>query len=448
MKKYKLIALLSAGIFFLGSINLVQATSKDGKIHKNIYVNNIDLSHLYKDEAKNKIENYISTKKILTLKYKDKEYKLNTDNIGVKYNIDNVINEAFLIGRDKDFITNTKNKFKLNSGEKKIIKLNYTYDKKKLDNYISSISKEINIKPKDANVELINDKLIYKKELYGLKVNENLLKKLILDNVNKLSVNKINISTEVVKTKYSYENLNKINTVLGTYETKFNPNVENRVNNIKVASNAINNTILNPGEEFSFNKYVNSNYTKKLFKSAPVIVNGKLEQGIGGGICQVSSTLYNAVLYSGLEVTKVRNHSIPSSYIDKGRDATVSHGDLDFRFKNNLKSPILITNKVENDKVITTIYGELKSKKDIDIETEIVESIPNKVIVKNSNKLYKDQKYIEEKGEKGYKVKTYRIYKENNRRELITENYYPPRDKIIVYGSKQREVYNRQEDVI
>lgn len=435
MKKYKLIAILLIGIFFLGSINLVQAISREGKINKNVYINGIDLSHLYKFEAISKIKERINLNNEISLKYNDKEYKLKLNDIGVNYNIDETVNLAYLVGRDKDFISNIKTKIDLASGEKKLIKLNYTYDEDKLNSYINQINSEIKVEPLNANIRLVDGKLIYEKESYGLNIDEENLKKSILNNIENIYSKEIIINTTKLTPKYLYDELSTIDAELGNYETIFNENIKNRVNNIKIASNAINNIIVNPGDEFSFNEHMQNCYEKNFFEKAPIIVNGKLEEGLGGGICQVSSTLYNAVLYAGLEITKINNHSIPSSYINKGRDATVSHGNLDFRFKNNSDTPIVIFSSVHNNKVKTTIYGKYKNKKNIEIFTDIVECIPNKTEIKKSNELYKGEKHIEE-GRKGYKVKTYRIYKENKDIELINESYYPPKNKIIIYGNK------------
>lgn len=435
MKKYQLIAILLIGIFFLGSINLVQAISREGKINKNVYINDIDLSNLYKNEAISKIKDRINLNNEISLKYNDKKFKLKLNEIGVNYNIDEAVSLAYMIGRDKDFISNIKTKINLDLGENKSIKLNYTYNEDKLNYYINLINSEIKVEPLNADIRLVDGKLTYEKELYGLKIDEEDLKKSILNNLENISSKEITINVKNLTPKYLYKELSKVDTELGYYETDFNENNKHRVNNIKIASDAINNIIVNPGEEFSFNEHIQNCYVKKMFEKAPIIVNGKLEEGLGGGICQVSSTLYNAVLYSGLEVTRIRNHSIPSSYINKGRDATVSHGNLDFRFKNNSDTSIVIFSNVNNNKVKTTIYGQAKNKKNIEIFTDIVECIPNNTEIKNSNELYKGEKYIEE-GRKGYKVKTYRVYKESQDIELINESYYPPKNKIIIYGNK------------
>ena len=163
-----------------------------------------------------------------------------------------------------------------------------------------------------------------------------------MNKVENIYCNGIKIYTNEIIPRCTKKELLKIDTVLGHYETNFNPKIENRVNNISVAANATKNIVLIKDDEFSFNDLLLKDDCESKFKEAPVIINGKLEKGMGGGICQVSSTIYNAALYSGLDIINVRNHSIPSTYISKGRDATVSLGDIDFKFRNNYDNPILI----------------------------------------------------------------------------------------------------------
>ena len=182
MKKYKLIAILLIGIFFLGSINLVQAISREGKINKNVYINDIDLSNLYKNEAISKIKERINLNNEISLKYNDKEFKLKLNEIGVNYNIDEAVSSAYMVGRDKDFISNIKTKIDLDLGENKSIKLNYTYNEDKLNYYINLINSKIKVEPLNANIRLVDGKLTYEKEVYGLKIDEEDLKKSILKN--------------------------------------------------------------------------------------------------------------------------------------------------------------------------------------------------------------------------------------------------------------------------
>ena len=441
MKRLKIITVvLLVVIFFLGNTNLVQAKNNTKKIHKNIYIENIDVSNLTKEDAEKKINNFINANKQINLINGSSNYILNLDSIEVNYNIKESVNYAYNLDKDKDFLSNAKTKINLDLGDKVNIKLDKTYNCKKINEFIDKLDETIKIEPINASIVKEGENLVYKKEVYGSKLDRGKCKNIIINKINNMLYEKEQIPTIEIKPKYLYEDLIKINSVLGTYETYFNPSIYNRVNNIEVGANATSNIILNPTEEFSFNSYINSEKISAKFKEAPVIVNGKLKDGLGGGICQVSTTLYNAALYAGLEITSIKNHSIPSSYISKGRDATISTGDIDLRFKNNFENPIFIVQNVYNNKIVSIIYGNEEYKKNIEVVTEVVKSVPYKIESKISNKLYEGEKSIYQKGRKGYKVNTFRIYKENGEvvKELIRENYYPPMDKIVIYGTKKK----------
>ena len=136
---------------------------------------------------------------------------------------------------------------------------------------------------------------------------------------------------------------------IASYITKYSESASNnsRNYNMLLASDSIDGVILRPGESFSYNDVILKNRTKERdYKNAPVIVNGKLEDGIGGGICQISSTLYNAALYSKMTIENRRNHSMKVGYMPAGRDATVSWGSIDLVFKNNLNVPVKIESKM------------------------------------------------------------------------------------------------------
>lgn len=452
MRRLKLISIaLSVGIFFLGNINIVQANTKEGKIYKNISIENIDVSDLTKNEAKIKVEEFINNNSKIKFLCNDKIYNLDIRDIGVVYKIKESIEESYKIGRNQNIISNIRTKINLKYREPIIVDIEKTYDEDKVNKYINYIQEDIKKEPVNATIKLENCNLIYGQEQFGVKLDTNEFKKIIINKIENIDCyNEVKVPTIDIKPKYIYDDLSKINTVLGTYETYFNPKIYNRASNIKVAASATNNIVLNPSEEFSFNSYVEVREVQAKFKNAPVIINGELKEGLGGGICQVSSTLYNASLYAGLQITNVRNHSIPSPYVSKGRDATISTGDIDLRFKNNFRKPIFITQQVYEDRIVSTIYGDKEYKKDIEIVTELVESVPHKVKIKSSNKLYEGEKNISQKGRNGYKVNTFRTYKGNGEvvKELIRENYYPPMDKIVIYGTKKKENKNFNTNII
>ncbi|MCP1358881.1 VanW family protein [Aneurinibacillus migulanus] len=144
---------------------------------------------------------------------------------------------------------------------------------------------------------------------------------------------------------------------IGQYVTYFNASNKNRSHNIALASKAINNHVVFPDETFSFNQVVGKRTEEKGYLRAPVIVRGELSEGIGGGICQVSSTLFNAVDRAGLKIVQRYSHSRDVPYVPPGRDATVSWYGPDFRFQNKSNQPILIRAKTEGGRMIIRIYS-------------------------------------------------------------------------------------------
>lgn len=144
---------------------------------------------------------------------------------------------------------------------------------------------------------------------------------------------------------------------IGQYLTYYNASNKERSFNIQLAANAINNHVVFPGQTFSFNRVVGKRTSQKGYLPAPIIVKGELSEGIGGGICQVSSTLFNAVDNSGLKIVQRFSHSKSVRYVPKGRDATVSWYGPDFRFMNKYNQPILIKAKTFEGKLLVTIYS-------------------------------------------------------------------------------------------
>ena len=155
--------------------------------------------------------------------------------------------------------------------------------------------------------------------------------------------------------------------LLSEFSTKYAASNKNRTTNLILASKKINGTVLMPGETFSYNKVVGERTIAAGYKEAPIYVSGKVEDGIGGGICQITTTLYNAVLYANLDIVERSNHQFVPSYAGPSRDATVVYGAIDFKFKNNRDYPIKITCSVSGGIANFKIWG-LKSDNDYEVQ--------------------------------------------------------------------------------
>ena len=146
------------------NIQVVQGIEKEGRIHKNIFVENIDLSNLTKEQARKKINEILDENNELSLIYKDNKYTIKLNELGIVYNVDEVVNESYNIGRNNTIVNNLKEKFKLDMGNKKTIKLNYSYKEEELNNYINEIDKKLYIYPINATIKIESGKIITTKE--------------------------------------------------------------------------------------------------------------------------------------------------------------------------------------------------------------------------------------------------------------------------------------------
>ncbi len=261
-------------------------------------------------------------------------------------------------------------------------------------------------------------------------------------NVSSDSYNSVNLSSRSGSPKYSSEVLSRINGKLSSYSTTYKSSSNERATNVELSANAINGVLLMPGESFSFNKVVGPRTRERGYKDAAIIVGNVYESGLGGGICQTSSTLHQAVVRAGLVPTQRRNHSLPTSYMPLGFDAAVAWGSLDYVFKNTYNFPILIDVSTSNRTLTISIYGDVTGVDKVYTQSaETYETIPFQTKYVNDNTLSKGSKVVSKNGVNGSRVRSYIIVKDKYTGEVIEKklmwtDYYAPQDKIVKVGTK------------
>ena len=180
---------------------------------------------------------------------------------------------------------------------------------------------------------------------------------------------------------------------------------------------------------------------EKGYKEGTAYVGGKVVPDVGGGICQVSSTLYNTALLANLEITERSNHLFETSYVAPSRDATVYWGSIDFKFKNTRSYPIKIVGTAKNGVVKIDLYGiKEKEEYEVVIESEVISYIPNETEYKKDSTLESGKKVVEQVGFNGCKSKGYRILKKNGvviSRTLLSTDTYSPQNKVVRVGTKK-----------
>lgn len=301
---------------------------------------------------------------------------------------------------------------------------------------IEKIREEIKKEPQDAYYE--ENPIVLHKEINGidLKISIEEAKKILEEEKEEYVIPLIITKPEITVEDISHQNF--FPEQISKYITRYDESNINRSTNIKLASEKINGTILMPGEIFSYNKTVGERTIKAGYKEAAIYMGGKVVDGIGGGICQVSSTLYNAVLEANLEITERRNHYFITSYVSASRDATVSYGTIDFKFKNTRTYPIKIECISQNGICQIEIKGiKEEIEYEVIIEDKITEVIPYTTKYIKTNKLEKGIENQIQKGVNGYKSEAYRILRLNGKvisKTLLSKDSYNPLERIVEQG--------------
>ena len=211
--------------------------------------------------------------------------------------------------------------------------------------------------------------------------------------------------------------------LISEFSTNYIASNVNRTTNLKIAAGKINGKVIMPGEEFSFNQVVGKRTVEEGYKDAQIYADGGVVDGLAGGICQISSTLYDAVLLANLQVTERRNHSYTTSYLEAGKDATVVWGTIDFKFVNSRSYPIKIEASVDKGVATFKIHG--------------TQSIPYSTSYVQDPTLAPGQQVVTQAGHPGYKVTTYKeLILDGNviSKEAITNDTYNPMRAIIRIG--------------
>lgn len=431
-----IILLILIGIILYNINNIV----KKDTIYAGISLENIDMKDKTKEEALKTLKAIKQSeikKHSMNLKAIEKDYTIGLEDIGFDYDYQEAIDRAYNLGREGNLFQNFI-KIKKIEKNKEDIKLKSHYKTEKIAQKAETIAKEIDREVLDSKFEYNAGAYKISDEKIGYKVDEKELISKIQENIYKLE--DLEIPIDSIKPKYTKDYYSRINGVIGSSSTSFKSSSSGRVNNVQLSARAFNGKILHPGETLSYNSTLGPVTTRAGYKNAPVIVEGDLQPGVGGGICQTSTTLYNALLKADLTVTERSHHSIPSTYIAKGLDAVIAGDYLDLKFRNDFDYPIYISSSVANKTVYFNIHGDKKNRDyTIQMQPKLLEVIPHRVreIVKKD--MEAGSRKVEQQGRDGYKVVTYKHKIQNGKiieTKQVSSDYYKEREGIVYVGPK------------
>lgn len=507
MNKHILLIILLSSIFiFIAIFSVIFSilNMNNSTIFSGIYINDINVSGMTKEELNNMFSKIISekTSNQLNLSYNDTTYSLNFSDINLHYNLNKTIDDAYNYGREGNIV---QNNYSILSAMlfKKNYYIDVSFDKDSLNQIISDISSKLSDKLIQTSYYIEDGNLIITKGTSGTVISEKEFTDNLYNFLNNFSntytftlpvttvepksidINKIHseiykeakdayyekdpikiypeiigvdfdierasqfISKDasakeyVIQLNYTYpkvkiENLdiNIFPDLLASFSTKYDASNKDRSTNLQLAAEKINDIVLSPNEQFSYNKIVGERSIAAGYKEAKVYSNGQVVDGIGGGICQISSTLYNSAVFANLQIDERYNHQFVSSYISPGRDATVVYGAKDLKFTNTRTYPIKILVSVNSGVAKVDIYG-LKEENEYEIgfETDIISTIDYNIKYEKDSSLSEFEEKVKQIGANGMVVDVYKILKKNGipiSKQFISKDSYKSLDKIIV----------------
>ena len=432
-----LTALITAGIF-------TQQLLGQESIYPFVTVEGITVHDMTPEEAKSHLEMHLEQQdeQNLIFSFNDQEWTIPFTELGFEYNYEEALEQAMNYGRKGSRIERLSEIRRLRQNPADVT-LTYGYRQELLRTFLNDLASELHIEAKAASIARSNQAFVVTPEQAGQTLDVDKTFQLAHEALTGSGDNKIILVIDEISPYPTAADLRQIQTAISEFSTTFSSADSGRTANLKIGSSSINGQLLLPGETFSFNETTGPRIAAAGYKEAPVIVMGELVPGVGGGICQVSTTLYNAVVRADLKIEERLNHSMPVSYVPRGQDATVSFGAIDFRFTNNREYPIFIESDVVGTRLSVRIYANAKNSYTIDLVSQDTEVITPTTETRYDDTLFEDEKRTERAARNGYRVVTYKVYREGGqeiRREEISRDHYRVTNGIVVHGTQPRPV--------
>lgn len=458
MKKF-IKSLICAGLIFMAVAIpglQVRAQEEENKILSGIYVEEMSLEGKTAKEARSMIEEYVDSisDKVITLVAVGKsQVQITPADIGFYWSNQEIVDEAAAIGQVGNVVQRYKAAKDLQY-QPKVYQLEFDIDRELVKSLLAEKCSVYNQEAADATLTRENGSFVIIPGQTGQVVDETASIDLIFNYLNNdwnRQEDSLELSITVKEARGSEEELLKVKDVLGTFSTSFKTSGASRSANVRNGCELINGTTLYPGDEFSTYEAVAPFSAANGYYMAGSYLNGQVVDSLGGGICQVSTTLYNAVLLSELEVTERHNHSMIVTYVDPSADAAIAESSgKDFKFVNNTQAPIYIEGYTTDDKQLHfTIYGmeTRESTRQVRYESEVIsKTYPDAEVIYTDASLPVGSVSVQS-AHIGYKANLWKIVTENGEevsREQVNSSSYQvaPRTATVGVATADPNVYN------
>ena len=444
MKKWKGSLLLAICLLAMASSMTVCAAGET--ILKGVSIDKLDVSGMTREEALAALESYEKNLggQSIKLGIGDNVIEAKLSDLGVTFDNEDLVDEAIGVGHVGNIVKRYKDQKDLqHSG--KTFPLSWQTNEDTVRTYVENNCTKYDKKAQNASLTRENGAFNFVAGTEGLELNVDSAVRTISDYLENSwtsdNTEVLNLETQVTEPEGSAEELANIKDLLGSFTTSFSTSGSNRCKNVSSGASHINGTVLYPGEEFSAYETVSPFTEANGYAMAGSYLNGEVVDSMGGGICQVSTTLYNAVLRAELNVTERSPHSMTVHYVDLSEDAAIAGTYKDFKFVNSTEYPIYIEGYTTSDKKITfNIYGKETRDKNrtISFESQMVSETPATTILQEDAGQGIGYKAVSSKGSSGYVAELYKIVKVNGvetDRIKVNKSTYKGTNRVVTYGT-------------
>lgn len=415
------------------------------KICKGVYIGDVKVSGMTLEEAESALDSYVSDvmNRQVVIQVSENEIETTFGALGMECDEKKLIEEAFDLGKKGNLWKRFKELEQVRHSGKKF-DMEFRLADDVLKEFVESQCTQYDVVAKNSKLSLKNGKFIASKDRIGHEVQIDKTIKRIQDAINEnFSEQMITVQAVVENTEptYTQEMVSKCKDLIGEYSTSYVTSTAARANNVQTAAKRINGTILYPGKTFSTIKVIKDRTEENGYQSASEYSSGKVIDGVGGGVCQVSTTLYNAVINAELEIVERSPHSMVVGYVDVSRDAAISGTYKDFKFKNNTEAPVYIAATADGATLSFRIYGQetREANRKIKFESEILETIqpgPDKEVVDPTKPA--SYRSVTQSAHVGYKARLWKVVyvdgKETERTQ-INSSSYSAEPRYVTVGS-------------
>jgi vancomycin resistance protein YoaR len=429
----------------VGVVAADQAILHDARILPNVHVAYIDVGGLTREEAEAKLleANRATAGLPVMLTDQTDVWFISPEKIDFTVDVKQSVTNSLAYGRNSGFFQRWNDRLAVRE-HKQYLPVHISFNTTKLEQVLTELAPVTDRQPRDAALLVLvkskNIALIPAIEGRKLDIQKSVKDAFAQPQMQLASV--IDLKFNIQTPKLTDATFAGINTMLAQYSTHFKPWDYDRNANLQLATQRIHGTVLKPGEIFSYNNIVGNRTQQQGFRMAPVILDGKLVPDWGGGVCQVSSTLYNSALLANLEIVDRNNHGRAIGYVPLGFDATVVDNQIDFKFKNNLSRPIMLHATITDNELFFAVLGDVRdTPPPIELDY-VVHRVIEPVEVKQPDPtLEVGKEVVDESPQRGFRVSTYRIRKVDGKeeRQLLATDDYDPVNKIIKIGSKPKD---------